>query len=884
MSLTAVAMVFALGSCADESPWGNSSNEKGSISITLDTDSDITTAKPVFRSDDDDTRATSGMLADYITVPNSDDFSIRLEKADGTYAKTWATLADFKTDAANGFSTGTYTLTAFYGEKGVQDFESPYFEASSTFTVLSDQTSTVELTAELKNSMVKVNYTDNFKAYMQDYHSSLRTEGRSDEIVFSAAQTKPAFIEPKNAALTVHFTTKDKGFTSSIVVGQFAPQAKTLHNMTLDIGENQNGDASLSVTFDDTLEDENFTIDLTEELLTTPIPVITCDGFTDGQTVDMLEGSASETRLKMNIFAEAGIKSALMTVESTVAYKPAWGYEIDLCSANEVQQAQLRTAGIQATGLFHNPEQMAFLDLTEYGKSLKDGVYTISLIVTDKNDAVSKTTKVILNSLPITIELIGDPTIVYNSDQAVLTFDYNGLNPMQELTFTAEDDFGNDQDCQILSCEETNTRAFETKRYIFSIKLPISTKSKIKITAYHNHNKINTYEVPVIVPQYKISAVDAFSRYAYLKVSTPGSTDPNVLAAVTNNIRLRSSGQLPEIAKRDAANGILTITGLTPGSTNAVESTITGGDAWQNESSIITENELAIPNGDFSQQKSNKLESGTLNVGGPFRVTILATHYIKSSFSYYIPTDWANVNDLTAWNGAQTRNTWFVEPSSWLENGMGVMRSVGYNHNGTEPEITGSAASSTYYCTNSVGYSDINRAAGELFVGSYTFDGNVHRTDGIDFASRPGSISFDYIYTIKENMADQGYAYVEVFDADGNSIGKGEKNLSAKSELTNESINLTYQPFGGKASKLILGFKSSNEKDNTKIPIYIPTGTELDEGLGYAVDGNYTKPVNSYHTYAIGSELRIDNVTVNYGDGTTGASVPKRKTTSKKRK
>lgn len=844
MSLTAaVAMAFSLGGCADESPWGNNSNEKGSISITLGTDSDITTAKPVFRSGDDETRATSGMLADYITVPTSDDFSIRLEKADGTYSKTWATLADFKTDAVNGFSTGTYTLTAFYGEKGVQDFENPYFEASSTFNVFSEQTSNVELTAELKNSMVKVNYTDNFKAYMQDYHSSLRTEGRSDEIVFSAAQTKPAFIEPIDATLTVHFTTKDKGFTSSVVVGQFPPQAKTLHNMTLDIGENKNGDATLSVTFDDTLEDETFTIDLTEELLTTPAPVITCEGFTDGQTVDMLEGSASETQLKMNIFAEAGIKSALMTVESTAAYKPAWGYEIDLCSANEVQQAQLNTAGIQAIGLFHNPEQMALLDLTEYGKSLQNGVYAISLIVTDIHDAVSKTTKVILNSLPISIELIGDPTIVYNSDKADLTFDYNGLNPMQELTFTAEDDFGNDQDCQILSCEETNTRAFETKRYIFYIKLPCSTRAKIKITVYHNHNKIGTYEVPVIVPQYNISAVDAFSQYAYIKVATPSSNDPNVLATVTNNIQLRSSDKYLKIEKRDVTNGILTVTGLTPGSTYAIESTITGGDIMQPESlSIDTEEELSIPNGDFEDlvQTINT----TINQGGQWTQTDLpAAKRYTTTLSMIInePKGWFSSNPTTCNLSASNVNSWYVIPSvynttlTWLSNqpeakvmGIGqdahtstaeiyknqtaksgqnamVIRNVAWDHSGApipDDQKTGKTDYSNYYCSKPPSII-ANKTAGFLKLGSSS-------AEGTDFSSRPKKLKGFFKYQDDSN-GETGVINVKLLNG-STIIGSGTVNLGHSDNYTAFEIPINYNQtiFAPKATKLQIEIYSSN--------------------------------------------------------------------------
>lgn len=319
----AIAAILALAGCADENPWGTGTNETGDITISLITDNDFKTSRPVFRSSDDDTRAASGDLSDYITVPTPEDFSIRLEKNDGAYApKTWTSVEAFRQEASSThFPTGAYTITAYYGEKGKQDFESPYYEGTASFTVLSGQTSEVSLTAELKNSMVKINYSDSFKDYMQDYETHLRTEGRADAIVFGPAQTN-RFYRTASAQLTVAFTTKDKGYQSSVTLGQFAPEAKTLHNITFDIGENQNGYATLKVNFDDNLEEDDIEIDLTEELLTTPIPVITCEGFMDGQTIDMLEGSGSDTKLKMSIFAEGGIQSAVMTVESNVAYKP----------------------------------------------------------------------------------------------------------------------------------------------------------------------------------------------------------------------------------------------------------------------------------------------------------------------------------------------------------------------------------------------------------------------------------------------------------------------------------------------------------------------------------------------------------------------------------
>lgn len=868
----ALAAILSLTACSDENPWGNQSDETGSISLTLNTDNDINVAKPMFRSEDSAPRKKLGNFTD---LPKPEDFSIRLEKADGTYSKTWATLTDFKNDAAHGnFKTGSYTITAFYGDKGKQDFESPYMEATSTFTLLAGQKEDLTLVAELKNSMVKVNYTEGFQTYMQDYNSSLRTEGRSDDIIYTKDETRAAFIEPIDAALTVHFTTHDRGYTGAVMVGEFAPLAKTLHNVTLDVTENGNGNASLQVIFDDSLEEENITIDLTDELFTTPAPVITCEGFTDGATLDMLEGNASDATIKMNVNAEGIIAKAHLIVESDT-YSPIWGSEIDLCSATDTQKQQLTDAGISAIGFGFNgtPDKLAFLDLTQYGKSLPHGIHKISLKVEDKTGKVSETSSVTLNSMPIVLQLVGEPTIVYGSGEAVLTMDYNGADPMNDISFTAVNRLGMHEDAPIKSCEEnTATRAFETKRYIYTITLPNTTKSNIEIKAYYKKTKeAGKYIVPVTVPAYEISAYDAFSRYAYMKVRATGSTDSSVLAAIVNNIAFKDSRL--QIAARDASNGIITVTGLQPGTTYTVESNITGEDTWNTNGSFTTEAELPIPNGNFSQV-GGKLESGTLNVGGKWRATAFSDHQNTSSFSHDLPAEWSTLNELTAWSKASNKNTWYLVPSSWLENGKVLMRNVGYNHNGPEISRSGNLANSTYYCTNTPSDDQLIHAAGEVFLGSYSFDGTEQRTDGIAFACRPSSISFDYTYA--PINGDTGYALIELLDAFGNKLGT--KPFALTSESGTEIVNFNYSLFGAKASKLIISFKSSSQ--GSSAPINKPTGNALDEG---ATLNNNTIPANQYKAVATGSILTIDNVKATYASEPAGVNAaPQRKTNKRK--
>ena len=874
----AIAFSIGLIGCADENPWGASSNEKGRISLALSTDSGIKTAKPVFRSGDESRAADPNDLNTYMDVPTSADFKVKLEKVDGSYSKSWSSLTAFKEEAAtSAFNTGAYTLTAYYGEKGTQDFEAPFFEASSSFTVLSDKTQEVNLEAELKNSMVKINYTQAFKDYMSNFYSIIHTEGLTGDITYGMVESRPAFIEPNTANVTVHFTTKDKGHTSSVSLGEFAPAAKTLHNITFDITENQNGTASLEVSFDDTLEDENISIDLTDELFTTPAPVITCEGFSNGETVDMLEGTGSDVTLKMNVRAEGKIKSAVLTVESG-NFTPEWGAEYDLCKAfadNKV--SDIKNAGIDAIGFGFTgqPTDMdGFLTLTDFGKSLPKGVHTISLTVTDQTGKVSEPAVVILNSEEISIDMVGEPTIVYGSGQAVITLDYNGINPDSDISFMAIGSDGYYTSAKIISCEEnTATRAFEKKRYVYTVELPVTTKSSIGIQVYHKQTKlVGEFQVPVTVPAYQIVEYDAFSKYAYLKVTTPDSTDPSVLAAVINNLYIKGNGNELNITSRDASNGIVTLSGLTPATTYAITSSITG-DAWNNNDSFITETELGIPNGDFKAHGTH-LESTGLQVGGKYKVSPVDYHH-TSSFSRTLPADWATVNDLTAWSGSSNKNTWFIVPSSWLETETekGYMRNVGYNHAGTTPSTSGGAFNTKYYCENAP--SELVRAAGELFLGSYSFNGTESRSEGIAFASRPQSISFDYEYN--PINGDKGYAMIKVLDASGTELGG--KILDIESGADTETIDLNYGKFGNKAATLVVTFKSSNQGANA--PIEIPTGSKLDEGQGL---GNKTIGANSYQAVATGSVLKIDNVIAHYGDapGTTPAAASKRKTNKKK--
>lgn len=211
-------------------------------------------------------------------------------------------------------------------------------------------------------------------------------------------------------------------------------------------------------------------------------------------------------------------------------------------------------------------------------------------------------------------------------------------------------------------------------------------------------------------------------------------------------------------------------------------------------------------------------------------------------------------------------------PSSFVDNGRYIVRSVGYNNNGATPDRSGGAFNTKYYCENAPSNESLNKCAGELFLGSYSFDGTTEsRIDGIEFSSRPSSLSFDYSYTAYNS--EQAEVSVALFDKNNNKLVDAvEYMTNANAGTITKTISLGNYKFGEKAVKLAICFKST--RSDVVPAIYIPTGSELSEGQSL---GNKTISANSYKAFAKGSELIIDNVKLNYDAPTAANPAAKRR-------
>lgn len=823
---------MGLMGCSEENPWQHAKGE-GGITLRLSTDSDVKDAIPLVRG-------TESLLQ----VPDVSEFSVGLENVASGEKRTWSSIADFEN--AGSFAAGGYTLTAFYGSLEEEGFEKPYFYGEAQVTVVEGRNADVNVTASLANSMISIDYTDAFKTYFSDYSATVHSEGHS-YVEFSASEIRPAYVAPGNVSLAINVT-NPSGQSVTLQPANFPAAARHHYHITFDVNNGNVGQAQLQIIFDDSVTQEDVEIDLTEELFTTPAPTITTTGFSDGGMINTLSGNASDTPLKFNIIARGGIASAKLTFTGD-SYNPPCGREVELIGASAALQQQLADMGISALGLFKNPSTMATLDVTALPGRLPEGEVGVTLEVKDPYTRVSAPVSVNFTSEAVALEL--EPgTALYSNNTATVQVTYNGAEPEKNISFKALNKAGIYQDAPVVSVEEsTRTRNFESKVYNFTITLPDTEREEIPVQCFYAGSKFSDIVIPVTVPVFNIE-VDPFSSFALLKVNPENNAE---LGAITSGVRLFLNGSLiaEDRLNRNSETGIITLIGLNSSSDYSLGHSVNGHSAAEGSiQSFTTESPQAIPNGDFSASTQTIRRTG-VEVGGKYKYTL--KYQCTATVSASEPDGWASVNAKTCYWGSSCINTWFQVPSTYMDNGAVVLRNVAYDHAGTKPADPGS---NCWYNTNVPTFT--HRAAGEIFLGSYAFDGQESRTDGIEFPSRPASLEFQYKYTPTSD--DKGLAYVAVVGESGNVIATSTTALDASAEMKKITLPLSGYTFGQKAAGIRVRFASSNGD----APTVTPTGSELSMGLGTLNFGNKDLGENNYPAKATGSVLVIDNVKLNY--------------------
>lgn len=193
------------------------------------------------------TDITKSNVSDYTTLPQSEDFVLTVTDSKG--ASVWSGKSK-DWDPAKKLLAGEYKVAAFYGSIEEEGFDKPCFEGNQTFTVLGNETSQVQISTSLANTVVKIICTENLKNYYKDYSFSL-TRNNTDIVTFPKGEERAAFVDGYKFTVTGSFTTEtgtEKTFSSEYT----GLAAATAYDLVFDIAGV--GSGAITITFNNTVE------------------------------------------------------------------------------------------------------------------------------------------------------------------------------------------------------------------------------------------------------------------------------------------------------------------------------------------------------------------------------------------------------------------------------------------------------------------------------------------------------------------------------------------------------------------------------------------------------------------------------------------------------
>lgn len=856
-ALFAGALVLMV-SCSDEAPWNADANTgDGSIKLYLSSTTEVSSKIPQTRS-----------VSYEIVSPDVSEFQVRLSNERGTYIKSWNSVTEFEKEET--FPSDDYILEAFYGDPSAQGIVADdekghehayYYGISDTFRVEPGKASSIQVHTKIANSIIVVEYTDAFKNYFKDFTTVLNTQG---EAPLSLGNSEGmCYVIPGEVDIVISAETQN-GSQVSLNPAVFDAEAQHLYKIRYNVFNGEVGQADkLIITFNDSPEEtDNIVIDLTDDLINGPAPVINAEGFENGSTIENVAGSSHEKQLRFNVEAIGGISEAVLTITSD-RFKPDYLTDgsIDLCTATQEQQAKMEQDGIKALGFFKNPDKIATVDLTDLCVKLDEGTHVISLKVKDKGKRVNaEPASLTISSVPVDLET-GSLNAIFGEGYAEIEILFNGTDPTMAgknpFSFKMKGDYGW-EDVKILAINDQTytTRAIEKKSYKYKIEFPAVNLDVVPVNVYYNGGGSPVLEpqVEITYPAYEME-YDPMSTHLIMKVA---NMDGNFRKELfTSRLRVFSGDNEKRVVWRNTSSGDIIAEGFTESDFANIKTTMEMASvgevkAFYGAANLAHEDGDKVPNGSFD--RTHSYINQEINQGGSFARTWNTNKQNKETYKINEPDDWATINLKTCnFEKTSNKNTWFMVPSAYITNGRSgnglAIRSVGYNYNGISPSSSGSLTSSTDYNTNVPvkGHS----AAGKLFLGSYDIDIQNNQivsenyNQGVSFSGRPVKLHGYYKYTPVDGT-DQGYVEITLLK-EGNIIQSVNQNLPEASDWTEFTVdfNLQEYSFNIKPDELKIMFMSS---------IYGNDSWEVEDAN--ITTKAYTEKIQKF----LGSELQIDDL------------------------
>lgn len=202
--------------------------------------------------------AARSSVSDYTVIPEAGEFTIVISNGNGDEIYN-GRLDGYNTSTA--LKAGNYSVKATYGNVTDEGFGKPCLSGEKTFSITGSGTVSVAIPVSLANSIVKVECTDGFKSYYTDYSFTVKTGGGT-EIAFPKGEARAAFVDAYTISVSGTLTNQG-GKTQSFSKDYKALDPKTCY--TIKFGVSNVGGSSITVSFDDTVEDvELLDVDLND--------------------------------------------------------------------------------------------------------------------------------------------------------------------------------------------------------------------------------------------------------------------------------------------------------------------------------------------------------------------------------------------------------------------------------------------------------------------------------------------------------------------------------------------------------------------------------------------------------------------------------------------
>lgn len=762
-SYGAAAALILLAGCDEGMYEGNG---KGSISPLVSYDPAVVAS-----------RSASSRAAEFdeITV---DDLTITLTSADGQFSQEYL-YGNFPTDQV--FAVGKYTMTASYGNNE-EGFEKPAVYGTADLTVTEGKNTPVELVATPSKAMVGISYDASVTDYLSDLSATLHSAA-GNTIAFSADETRCAYIQPGRVTIDVTFT-KPNGKGGTLQVADFEAKARYRYNMNVKLGGDGSGEvSSITITFNDDLAQESVDIDISDEILSVPAPVVTLTGVADGEVLNVVEGSPLSVTPRFTVNARGGVKTAVLTTTGTSLLEQGWPAEIDLANLTDDQSQTLSKLGLKDMATFRNGSKMARVDFTGVAAHIPatmEGASPVmfSLAVTDKNGKTSGAQPlgfgIKVDKLALTLS--GVDGYAYAGESTVdVNVTYNGTEPLENLlTVKYLNTNGVFKPATIASVTPAS-RASAT--YVVSVNVP--SDAQLPVTLKASAGSVETGEVVIPsapAPELAVNVNDVFARNLWATVSS-ASYDCSKKA-----IELYVSTDGVNFAKATGAQSGADyhITGgLNPATSYTLRAKV--GALLSNTVTVTTEAATPIPGGNLDEWRDENVDCGSYDL----------TKHVPVS-------PWATLNDLTTSEvnilDGRSIHVGTVYTNDSHDNLAAVVRTVGWKATGARPYDK----------------QPENHTAGELFLGTYSGGANY----GVGFSTRPSALRFWYKFT-QFRDGDKGLAEIQVLDASGNVIGSGSATYGNASAYQQVTIPVNYNRHVAKAATLRVKFRSSDKETVT---------------------------------------------------------------------